>query len=68
MSSNKMAIMKRVGLLISAIGLLLTASPVFAQDISDGTILAFDRKANILIFTDKTVWPLEKLVSEPPPI
>ena len=58
--------MKKLGLLLSATGLLLTASFAFAQDIVEGTILAFDRKANVLVFTDKTVWPLEKLESPAP--
>ena len=58
--------MKKLGLLLSATGLLLTASLAFAQDIVEGTILAFDRKANVLVFTDKTVWPLEKLESPAP--
>jgi hypothetical protein len=66
MSSTEVATMKKLGLLLSATGMLLTASQVFALDVSEGTVLAFDRKANVLIFTDKTVWPLEKLVSALP--
>ena len=37
-----------------------------AQDVSQGTILAFDRKANILVLTDRSVFPLEKMVGEVP--
>ena len=58
--------MKKHGLFLLTAGMLLTASQVGAQDISDGTVLAFDRKANILVFTDKTVWPLETLTSSLP--
>lgn len=46
--------------------LFLAATPVVAQDISEGTVLAYDRKANILVLTDRSVFPLEKLEGEPP--
>lgn len=46
--------------------LISVAAPVAAQDISQGTVLAFDRKANILVLTDRSVFPLEKLEGEPP--
>lgn len=52
---------KRLNLLFVAPALLLMSALVFAQDIADGTILAFDRKANVIVFTDKSVWHLEKL-------
>lgn len=58
--------MQKKGLLILTAAMLLTALQVFAQDISEGTILAYDRKANILILTDRTVFPLEKLTSAAP--
>ncbi|MDH3217759.1 MAG: hypothetical protein OEN01_16040 [Candidatus Krumholzibacteria bacterium] len=48
-------------LILFAAAMLFTTSQVRAEDITEGTVLAFDRKANILVFTDKTVWPLEKL-------
>ena len=32
-----------------------------AQDAVDGTVLAYDRKANVIVLTDKSVWTLEKL-------
>lgn len=35
-----------------------------AQDITDGKILALDRKARLLVLTDRTVWSLEALKSE----
>ena len=46
--------------------LLLAAAPVVAQDISEGTVLAYDRKANILVLTDRSVFPLEKLEGTAP--
>ena len=35
-------------------------------DVTAGTILVFDRKARIMILTDRTVWALEALKSELP--
>lgn len=58
--------MRKKGLLILTAAMLLTALQAFAQDMSEGTILAYDRKANVLILTDRSVFPLEKLTSEPP--
>jgi hypothetical protein len=58
--------MQKKALLILTAAMLLTALQVFAQDMSQGTILAYDRKANILVLTDRSVFPLEKLTSEPP--
>lgn len=46
-------------LLITA--LTLAAAPAFADSVT-GTILAYDRQANILVFDDKTVWELGKLL------
>ena len=37
-----------------------------AADATDGTVLAIDRKAKTLVLTDRTVWALEALKSEPP--
>jgi hypothetical protein len=58
--------MQNKGLLIFTATMLLTASQVFAQDMSEGTVLAYDRKANVLILTDRSVFPLEKLTSAAP--
>jgi len=58
--------MQTKSMLILCAAALLTAPQVFAQDISEGTILAYDRKANILILTDRSVFPLEKLTSAAP--
>lgn len=49
------------------IALLLMSAQAVAQDISQGTVLAYDRKANILVLTDRSVYPLEKLTGEVPP-
>ena len=35
-------------------------------DISEGTVLVFDRKANLLVLTDRTVWALELSKSPAP--
>lgn len=56
--------MNKKGLYLLASAILLSATQVNAKDVADGTILAFDRKARILVFTDKTVWPLEKMAGE----
>jgi hypothetical protein len=45
----------RIYLLSAALG--LAALPAFA-DQSQGTILAFDRLAHVIVLTDKTVWNL----------
>lgn len=57
--------MKR-GALIAAAGMLLVSGQANAIDVSEGTVLAFDRKAKVLVFTDKSVWPLSKLSSSLP--
>ena len=48
------------------VALLLTVSHCFAADVADGKILAYDRKAEVLVFTDKTVWALETLQTAAP--
>ncbi|MFZ5963301.1 hypothetical protein ACOXXX_10145 [Thalassococcus sp. BH17M4-6] len=45
--------------LVSAL-LASAALPAFA-DSTQGTVLAFDRVANVMVLTDKTVWSLETL-------
>ncbi len=40
------------------------AAPAFA-DSTSGTVVAFDRKANVLVLNDKTVWSLETLKTIP---
>lgn len=42
-------------------GSVMISAPAGASDISQGTIIAFDRKANTLVLTDRTVWRLEDL-------
>ena len=46
--------------LIAAALLAVTAVPAFA-DSTQGTVLAFDRVANVIVLEDKTVWSLETL-------
>ncbi|QFS82590.1 hypothetical protein FIU97_07190 [Roseivivax sp. THAF40] len=50
--------------LIAAIFIAAVATPVIA-DSTTGTVLAFDRKANVIVLTDKTVWSLETLEEVP---
>ena len=45
---------------------LLAAPMAMAMDTAEGTVLAFDRKASTLVFSDKTVWPLDELTSALP--
>lgn len=42
----------------------LAAAPVLAESIT-APILAFDRKANIIVLTDKTVWTLDAAAMVP---
>lgn len=51
---------------IAIISALLSLSLPVAADVTDGTVLAHDRKANILVLSDKTVWALEALKSTLP--
>ncbi|MDH3449078.1 MAG: copper-binding protein [Gammaproteobacteria bacterium] len=37
-----------------------------APDVTVGTILVFDRKANLIVLTDRTVWALEAMKSKVP--
>jgi hypothetical protein len=46
--------------------LLFATFQAAAEDVSQGTILALDRKAKVMILTDRTVWPLETAKSEVP--
>lgn len=49
----------------AVISVLLIAAPMAgAQDITQGTILALDRKARLLVLQDRTVWSLELMKSE----
>ncbi len=41
--------------------LLCVASQAVAEDITHGTILALDRKAGMMVMTDRTVWSLEAM-------
>ena len=52
---------------IRNIQLLPTTKPTAgAADVSKGIVLVFDRKARILVLTDRTVWTLESLKSDLP--
>lgn len=42
---------------ILAVALLLFASAAFADE-TTGTVLAFDRQADIIVMADKTIWRL----------
>ncbi|MGY9049318.1 hypothetical protein P775_21480 [Puniceibacterium antarcticum] len=46
--------------LLIACLLATAAAPAFA-DSTSGRVVAFDRKANVLVMDDKTVWSLETL-------
>jgi len=49
----------------AVVSILLIAAPgAGAQDVTQGTILALDRKARVLILQDRTVWALELMKSE----
>lgn len=50
-------------ILLTAILLLSTPA---AADVTDGTILALDRKARALVLSDRSVWELEALESSLP--
>jgi len=41
--------------------LLCVASQAVAEDITHGTILALDRKAGIMVMTDRSVWSLDAI-------
>ena len=55
--------MKKLSLVMITTTLIVISLNLLAQDSSNGTILAFDRKANTLVLSDRTVWPLELLKS-----
>lgn len=44
-----------------AVFMFLMTSSAFAADVVEGTVLAFDRKANVIVLKDKTVWSLAVL-------
>ena len=46
--------------------LLGLVSPAAASDITEGTLLALDRKAGMLVLSDRTVWSLEEMKSPLP--
>lgn len=58
--------MYRKKLLVPALLLVLVAPLASAQDVTDGTLLGYDRKANLLILKDRTVWSLTDLKSALP--
>jgi len=45
---------------------MFSFNPAIALDVTEGTLLAYDRKANILIMKDRTLWPLAELKSPLP--
>ena len=49
--------MIRTAFIVSII--LVSTLSLAHADSTEGTILAFDRKANIIVLKDKTVWTLE---------
>ena len=53
--------MKKKVLSILSAAMLLTAPLAMAMDTAQGTVLAHDRKAGTLVFSDKTVWSLDEL-------
>lgn len=58
--------MKKRYLILMTTTMIMTSLTAFARDMSIGTILAFDRKANTLVLTDRTVWPLDLLKTSLP--
>lgn len=51
---------------IAALYIVAAHTPVAAQDILQSTVLAYDRKANVIVFTDRSVFHLDKLEGSPP--
>ena len=52
---------------IAAIATAVLVNPnALAQDITEAKVLAYDRKANVLVLTDRSVFPLEKMESAVP--
>lgn len=51
--------MNKIGLLLVIAAMGMLALPAAAQDVSQGTVLAFDRKANTLVLSDRSVWSLQ---------
>ena len=60
--------MHRSPTLSAALGAVLLLSPgvTLSADLLDGTVLAYDRKARIIVFEDKSVMPLANLQGEIP--
>jgi len=56
--------LSRTALLALALG--AAALPLHAADLLDGTVLAHDRVANVLVLSDKTVWSLATLETAMP--
>ena len=49
-----------------ALALSAAATTALAQDVVEGTVLAYDRKANLIVLQDKSVFPLASLQGEVP--
>jgi hypothetical protein len=43
------------------------ASDTVGTEVAEGTVLAYDRRAELLLLADKSVWPLARLDPGPPP-
>lgn len=52
--------------LVILAGSVLICAPLQAQDVTHGTVIAFDRQANTLVLTDRSVWTLQDLKSDLP--
>ena len=57
---------KFIRVVLIAPALAATALPLHAADLIDGTVLAHDRVANIIVLSDKSVWPLDSLQTSLP--
>lgn len=60
--------MHRSPILAAAVGtsLLVLSGAALPADLLDGTVLAYDRKARIIVLADKSVMPLANLQGEMP--
>lgn len=53
--------MKTATWLLAAALITAPTLPVRAADLIEGTLLAYDRKANVIVLSDKSVWTLQNL-------
>ena len=52
--------------LVAALALVAAAPAALASDALEGTVLAFDRVARVLVMSDRSVVPLDNLQGEVP--